>query len=104
MAKSKFITAAAIFAASLAGPVHAEDGKYLKKTCNARPTGYCTGFVVGAYLVTPEPFCHPPNITNKELVNIVTKYLNAHPEKLHMDDGRLVVDAFIDAFPCNEDE
>jgi hypothetical protein len=104
MATLKFISVAAILVASLTNPVQAEDGKYLKKTCNARPAGYCTGFVVGAYVVTAEPFCNPPNITNKELVAIVTKYLNDHPENLHMDDGRLVVDAFIDAFPCKERE
>ena len=104
MATIKYITVAAIRAASLTSPVQAEDGKYLKKTCNARPAGYCLGFVVGAYVVTAEPFCNPPNIENKQLVAIVTKYLNDHPEKLHMDDGKLVVDAFIDAFPCNEGE
>ena len=60
--------------------------------------------MVGAYVVTAEPFCNPPNIKNKQLVDIVTKYLKDHPEKLHMDDGRLVVDAFIDAFPCNGNE
>ncbi|MGB5177144.1 MAG: Rap1a/Tai family immunity protein [Gammaproteobacteria bacterium] len=103
MAKSILITAA-ILAALLITPVHAEDGKGLKKSCNASSTGYCLGFVSGVYVATPEPFCNPPNIKSNELVGIVTKYLNAHPEKLHMEGGRLVVDAFIEAFPCKEGE
>ena len=101
MVKSNLIIAA-ILAASLTTPVQAEDGKYLKNACNRSSTGYCLGFVSGVYVATPESLCNPPSIKSNELVGIVTKYLNAHPEKLHMESGRLVVDAFIEAFPCEE--
>ena len=103
MTARHFITAA-ILAASLTTPVQAEDGSYLKKSCNASSTGYCLGFVSGVYVATAEPFCNPPSIKSNELVAVVTRYLNAHPEKLHMGAGRLVVDAFIEAFPCKGDE
>lgn len=103
MAKSNLITAA-ILGVSLASTVQAEDGKYLKKSCNTSSAGYCLGFVSGVYVATAETFCNPPNIKSNELVGIVTRYLNAHPEKLTMESGRLVVDAFIEAFPCKEGE
>jgi hypothetical protein len=96
------IITGAILAALLSNPVQAQDGNYLKKTCKAGPTGYCLGFVSGVYVATAEPFCNPPSIKSNELVGVVTRYLNAHPEKLHMEAGRLVVDAFTEAFPCEE--
>ena len=103
MARLNLITAA-ILAVSLTTTVQAEDGKYLKNTCNRSSAGYCLGFVSGVYVATAEPFCNPPNIKSNELVGIVTRYLNAHPEKLNMESGRLVVDALIEAFPCKEGE
>ena len=35
-------------------------------------------------------------------MGVVIKYLKARPEKLHMEAGRLVVGAYIEAFPCEE--
>ena len=102
MSKRTNIISGAILAALLATPVQAEDGNYLKKSCKARPTGYCLGFVSGVYVATAEPFCNPPSIKSNELVGVVTTYLHAHPEKLHMQAGKLVVEAFTEAFPCEE--
>jgi hypothetical protein len=32
---------------------------------------------------------------------VVVKYLEAHPERLHIESAFLVIDALADAFPCS---
>jgi hypothetical protein len=39
-------------------------------------------------------------VTAGQAIRIVTKYLNAHPERLHRDAHILVVEALREAFPC----
>ena len=102
MATSKFITAA-ILAASLTTTAHGS-GNDLQKSCKIEPYGYCLGFVAGVYAATSEPFCNPPSVKDRELRSIVVKYMNDHPEKLHMDQAELVVEAYKAAFPCKEGE
>lgn len=49
-----------------------------------------------------EPFfCAPAKASSSQLVKVVTKYLNEHPEKLHFGAGGLVANALQDAFPCS---
>lgn len=46
-------------------------------------------------------FCFPSNgIKNKQSVKIVVKYLEEHPEKLHLHNTDLVISAYREAFPC----
>jgi hypothetical protein len=103
MAKSHLITAA-ILAASLTTPAHGSDGKNLQKSCKLEPYGYCLGFVAGVYAATSEPFCNPPSVKDRELRSIVVKYMNDHPEKLHLGQAELVVEAYKAAFPCKDGE
>lgn len=42
----------------------------------------------------------PDNAKATQLSRIVVKWLNDHPEKLHVDGSYLVANAFQDAFPC----
>ena len=42
----------------------------------------------------------PDNAKPTQLSRIVVKWLNDHPEKLHVDGSYLVANAFQDAFPC----
>ncbi len=39
-----------------------------------------------------------------QLVRVTVKYLQKHPEELHMTAGSLVSNAFYVAFPCGEGE
>jgi uncharacterized protein YoaH (UPF0181 family) len=45
--------------------------------------------------------CFPTEgMTSGQAVRIVTKYLNARPERLHHDAHVLVIEALQEAFPC----
>ncbi len=46
--------------------------------------------------------CLPDSLKTIQLARIVVKYLNDHPEKLHLPDTRLVMMALADAFPCKQ--
>lgn len=96
--------AAVILMASLTAPAHGSDGKELQRNCKLEPYGYCLGFVAGVYAATSEPFCNPPSVKDRELRSIVVKYMNDHPEMLHLGQAELVVEAYKEAFPCEGDK
>lgn len=69
--------------------------------------GYVTGlydyqgmFVAWSYLDEPY-FCSPDGAEMSQLVKVVTKYLNEHPEELHLSAGGTVAIALGIAFPCS---
>jgi hypothetical protein len=45
-------------------------------------------------------FCPPDGVTYGQSKRIVLKYLNDHPEELHLPSTFLVSEAFRGAFPC----
>lgn len=67
--------------------------------------GYVTGFVEGwdlnGFASNGLRLCFPNGVTNEQLVKIVYKYLNDHPERLHMEAGTLVLMILDDTFPCD---
>ncbi len=44
--------------------------------------------------------CIPSEVTPRQAVLVVLKYLNAHPEELHKMDTMLINSALRNAFPC----
>jgi len=46
--------------------------------------------------------CIPDSIKTIQGARIVVKYLNDHPERLHVPDTRLILMAMVDAFPCKK--
>jgi len=74
--------------------------------------GYCTGYVFGlvelhegAIRMSLQPlrplFCLPTGAGRiEQLVRVVAHYLEAHPERLHLLQRDLVIEAFREAFPC----
>lgn len=44
--------------------------------------------------------CLPDGIGNEQFIRILLKYLDQHPEKLHLPAAQLVYDAMQDVFPC----
>ena len=70
----------------------------------------CTYYVNGVldgYEIGVDPakrlICRPANVTHGQLVLIVAKYLDDHPEMLHNDPEYLIVDAICKAFPCKQE-
>ena len=71
--------------------------------------GQCLGLVIGVWhthmllvdgFESREAFCPPATISAGQMARIVHKYLQEHPVKLHNWDTVLILDAFIDTYPC----
>jgi hypothetical protein len=66
----------------------------------------CAGIVigyasVGQYLSPPEwQFCPPATSNAQQLARVVVNYREAHPQQMHEDFRKLMLDAFHDAWPC----
>lgn len=68
-------------------------------------TGYLAGFNEAAVLIGTSTslglYCLPPaGIENDQLVRVVKKYLDEHPEDLHETARVLILLALRGAFPC----
>ncbi|MFC1816365.1 Rap1a/Tai family immunity protein [Thermodesulfobacteriota bacterium] len=70
---------------------------------------FCAGLVQGitdSYRIyrlskTIPSSCLPGKVINKsQATRIVVKYLREHPERLHLHESNLVIDALSEAFPC----
>jgi Rap1a immunity proteins len=78
--------------------------------CSSYLGGYADGLMVGTTLV--KEYSHDPSLrarfcldmpeswSQEQLVRVVTKWLQDHPEELHEDQHLLVGLALRDAFPC----
>lgn len=64
--------------------------------------GACMGFIkaVSQTLILASQLCQPEEITFGQAQKIVVKYLNDHPERLHIASAWLVREALLGAFPC----
>ena len=71
--------------------------------------GLCLGYIIG-YLdsfafnqfETPKQIiCLPIGITNPQIISVLKKWLNDHPERLHKFVYEDIRDALSDAFPCS---
>ena len=89
------------------------DGNTLLRECesdSAAMYNACAGYIIGIHdyqdslvfssLLDEPYFCAPDSAKMSQLVKVVTKYLNEHPEKLHLDAGSLVANALNEPFPC----
>ena len=105
MTKTKLIVTT-LLATSITGPVYALDGNWLKGACNApygsQDNGVCDGYITGIHEMSTTPLCLPPSVTNIQLMDVVTRYLNGHPERLDNKSRILVQDAIKEAFPCRK--
>jgi hypothetical protein len=97
------------------------DGNTLLRQCNAavrrmdaintgrdpgnaleqRDAEYCLGYVNG-FVDADERSCPPSPVTMQQYVRVVVKYLNDHPEKLHLGRAQLVGESLGNAFPCHK--
>ena len=81
----------------------------LSETGNTARGNTCFGFVVGIsdshdnftmWGKMSPLWCSPDNVGTDQLIRIVTKYLQEHPESLHLEASSLVSNALNFAFPC----
>ncbi len=66
--------------------------------------GYLEGLEYGFLLMNNKVrlFCEPKEMDIKQLMKVFNKYLTEHPEKLHFKYGPQLIEALIEAFPCNQ--
>src|SRR5450432_200654 len=62
-------------------------------------SGVCDGLISGV-IYASSTICHDPDVTLGQAVRVVEKYLQDHPEKLHLSNTKLTVEALTQAFPC----
>jgi len=67
---------------------------------------FCAGFVfglasVGRYLPPELRSCAPAASTASQLALVIVKYIEAHSERMGKDFRQLTLEAFHDAWPCN---
>jgi len=106
---------AAVLGLLTAGPIAVQgaaftSGNQLVEECSGQddfPSGVCAGYVMGvADLMMSDgtvgglAACLPPSVIPQQLMDVVTTYLAAHPEKRQYSAVGLVAAAFSVAFPC----
>jgi Rap1a immunity proteins len=87
----------------------------LDKTSEAFDAGYCLGVMQGITSISqllffemekngvPKLFCLPKQgFSHEQMVRVVLKYLNDHPEHLHIYAIALITRALVEAFPCGK--
>lgn len=62
--------------------------------------GMCRGLIEGVSDISPK-VCPPNGATYGQEYRVVLKYLQDHPEELHLRDTDLIEKALTQAFPCH---
>jgi hypothetical protein len=57
-------------------------------------------FARSEHKTVPEPYCIPDGVEMNQLIRVVLKYIEDHPESAHMRTPPLAVLAWRKAFPC----
>ena len=83
---------------------------YLSETGSAADGNICVGYVVGIHdghftfsvrADMKKTICLPDSsVDGSQLVRVVTKHLQEHPEDLHYTAASLITNALQQAFPC----
>lgn len=102
------------FESSFAGVL--ETGSDLRDACGAIPpnldsmtpmqgvksmacVGYLSG-VVDGWVLAGKPLCAPIKMSRSESALAVDKYIDEHPEELHLPPAALVIKAINHTWPC----
>lgn len=109
------IVAGILFLLATYARVQQLTGGNLEKACKTADTrSLCDAYIAGVsdgaaatadyYVGTlhQRPVaCPPPGVNNDQIDAVVKKFLNDHPEKLHLQASVLVIGSLITAFPCS---
>lgn len=105
------IVVVAITLGAFTTTANAETGNELLQSCENKSSfeaGYCLGTVAGSYdallvarAAIPGLFCPPSKgITNGQVQQIVTDFLEDKPSLRHLDATTLIIGAVSEAWPC----
>ncbi len=87
-----------------------KNGNNLSEECGSEfdfLRGACAGFILGVLDASQgqtwngQRYCQPTEANARQLMKIVTKYLDEHPAELHLSAYSLVQYSILQAFPCN---
>jgi hypothetical protein len=88
------------------GTAHAaETGNSLLQYANKSnlfEQGYYQGYVVGVIEGNVLKVCIPDRVTLGQLAQVVKKYMEGHPERLHRWADEIVLEAVAAAWPCRK--
>jgi hypothetical protein len=93
------LTAAPVVA--ITGNELRESADLVEKYPGTGSEGLFMGYVLGVHETLPI-FCIPAGVTNRQITEVVSKYLKDHPEELDLSASALVIDAIQTAWPCDE--
>lgn len=63
--------------------------------------GYFEGYVLGVLESAKDHLCIPERVEMGQALEAIEKYLNEHPEELHLPASSLVLRAVQASWPCN---
>jgi len=66
--------------------------------------GYMNGYIQAFTDFTEDMACIPDAVTVSQGAKVYLKYMNEHPEYLHMDAGSTLALSVMQAFPCHADK
>jgi len=99
-----------LFFLSMSMSVYASDnsGSSLVEKCSGKRgaflEGVCWGMIAGFdYGYSSKmrtTYCVPSEVNKGQIIKVVRKYIDEHPEKLHELYGKLIVEALNESFPC----
>lgn len=65
-------------------------------------SGYIRGFLDSyTYYIQAPKYCIPEPVDTYQIAKVYTKYLDDHPEKMHLSASFTFSEALIEYFPCN---
>jgi hypothetical protein len=76
-----------------------DDSAFHENTFESYREGFCNGLVEGVSNASSK-VCRKEEVTNGQELRVVLKYLQDHPEELHLRSSALVEKALAKAFPC----
>jgi hypothetical protein len=88
----------------LVDPIEAETmpGTQLLEYCGTLPP-LCAGYVGGVFetLLLMGSVCTRPGVNNKQIFDVVVRYLETHPAERDKAAVTVILQATREAFPCN---
>ena len=107
------ILVATLLALTVAHEAHAASDAFLKGAETYRrggdkadlPAGFFIGYTLGVLhgvgVANATVVCLPMGVTNKQILDVVAKYVGEHPEQQRSEDAALTFYAVTEAWPCN---
>jgi hypothetical protein len=86
----------------------AESGNALYVACSHGNVHFCAGYIAAIDdaarddALSGHRACPPPGMPLGQEIDVVKRFLTAHPEKRHFSASSLVIDALAEAFPCRQ--